>query len=194
MPLAAILNEELVDRSEREKVQRAMIALAEGCRSEFRPLFDRLWPLLRAFCERALRDAGGAEDAAQTALMKVFLHASNFDPERDAVSWALGFAAHECLSARNWRAGRREDLGDERWSQLPSHALTPEEAVIVRDLREAAIDAVHQLRDDDAEVIEAVVRGERPNASAGVSALFRKRLQRALVRLRVIWRNKYDVD
>ena len=119
---------------------------------------------------------------------------SDFNAERDAVSWALGFAAHECLSARNWRARRREDLGDERWRELPSHALTPEETVIMRDLREAAIDAVHQLRDEDAEVIEAAVRGERPNASAGVSALFRKRLQRALARLRVIWRNKYDVD
>jgi len=186
--------EELVDRSERERVQRAMIALAAGCRSEFRPLFDLLWPLIRAFCERALRDAGGAEDTAQAALLKVFLHASDFNAERDAVSWALGFAAHECLSARNWRARRREDLGDERWRELPSHALTPEETVIMRDLREAAIDAVHQLRDEDAEVIEAAVRGERPNASAGVSALFRKRLQRALARLRVIWRNKYDVD
>ena len=183
-----------MDGSEREKVQRAMTALAAGCRDEFRPLFDVLWPLMRAFCERALRDAGGAEDAAQTALMKLFLHASDFDPERDAVSWTLGFAAHECLSARNRRARRREDLGDERWSELPSDERTPEETVILRELREAAVHAVHQLRDADAQVIEAAVRGERPKPSARVSALFRKRLQRALLRLRVIWRSKYDVD
>ena len=46
----------------------------------------------------------------QQALLKLFERASEFDPELDALSWALGIAAYEVRTARKWRLRRREDF------------------------------------------------------------------------------------
>ena len=81
---------------ERERLQRSMVALARGDRSTFHPVFEGLWPLLRRFCLRVLRDEPLAEDAAQGALMKLLFHATDFRPDADVVAWALGIAAFEC--------------------------------------------------------------------------------------------------
>ena len=165
-----------------------MVALAAGERSEFRHVYEALSPILRRFCEQMLADADQAKDAAQAAMAKLFFHASDFDPERDATSWALGFASFECLSARNRRARRRE-ASDEGLAELHAAGPTPEESSIERELREAAIEALGQLRPTDVETIRAALAGERPAAAA-----FRKRLQRALERLRVVWRSKHGTD
>ena len=65
-----------MDRSAREALQRGMCALADGDRSAFDPVFAALWPVLRRFAERALLDPSAGEDAAQSALVKVFSRAA----------------------------------------------------------------------------------------------------------------------
>jgi hypothetical protein len=77
-----------------------MVRLADGDRGAFGPLYDTLWPVLLGFARRALAGSPDAEDAAQTALMKVFSRACDFDPSRDALSWVLGIAAFECRTLR----------------------------------------------------------------------------------------------
>jgi RNA polymerase sigma factor (sigma-70 family) len=170
-----------------------MTALAAGDRSEFRAVFEALWPILQRFCRRALGDEEKAKDAAQDALMKLFLHSGTFDPKRDAISWALGFATFECLTARNRGARRRED-GEELLGRIYALGATPEEAAIQRDLRQAAIEALGGLRASDAEAIEAALMGRRPSESRVAAIAFRKRLQRALERLRMIWRSRHGID
>jgi DNA-directed RNA polymerase specialized sigma24 family protein len=170
---------------ERE-LQRAMVALSQGDRAAFRPVFDALWPLLRRFTLRALGDAGLAEDAAQAALTKLFLRAAQFDPQRDAVAWALGFASFEVLSLRK-RAARRERL--DGLIPAPPAGETPEDLLIETNLRAAAAEALGRLRPVDLETLEMVLREQRP-----AQAAFRKRLQRAMTRLREAFWSKHGID
>jgi RNA polymerase sigma-70 factor (ECF subfamily) len=164
-----------------------MCRLAEGDREAFEPVFAALWPVLRAFAARALTVPAEAEDAAQSALVKVFARAAEFDAGRAALPWALGIAAYECRTLRKSRARRREEL-----TQAPPegvHARTPEDAAIERDLQAAAAEVLGGLSTIDAETLLAAARGEREP-----SATFRKRLERALARFRKEWRARHGAD
>ncbi len=176
-----------VDARQREQLQLGLTALAGGDRSAFRPVFAGLWPLLRSFCERTLHDPDLGQDAAQSALMKLFLHATEFRPDGDAVAWALGFASFECRSVRNRRVRLREETNEALLASVAGVQASPEQATVEADLRAAAVVVLGALRPKDAEAIELALAGPRPAASPA----FRKRLQRALERLRVAWRHTH---
>jgi len=158
-----------------------MTRLAEGDREAFVPVFELLWPALRRFAEGLLREPALAEDAAQAVLIKVFSRAVEFDGERDAMAWALGIAAFECRTLRR-RAERRREEGLAAEPTAPGH----EEQTL---LRAALLDVLGTLRPGDAETVAALVRGERPPG-----ATYRKRLERALSRLRAAWRARHGAD
>jgi RNA polymerase sigma-70 factor, ECF subfamily len=176
-----------VDKVERAELQRQLVRLADGEREAFHPAFVVLWPLLKRFAARHLAMAD-AEDAAQQALLKVFFHAARFDRSRDAVAWALGIAAHEIQSIRRKR--RREQPGDEAVAAGPTDdSPGPEEAAAARELELALRGALQVVKPSDAETLIAFAHGERP--SEVPAATFRKRLQRALERLRRVWRDQH---
>ena len=175
-----------VQGGERAELRQLMERLADGDRSAFAPAFAVLWPKLRAF---AVRYAGAAdgEDAAQSALLRVFSRASEYDPRRDALAWALGIAAWECRTLRRKRERRREmpiDPPEQR-----DHDPDPEETLIGRDLRAAAESVLGTLRPIDVETIGALAAGPRPEGAA-----FRKRLQRAIERFRLAWRARHGSE
>jgi RNA polymerase sigma-70 factor (ECF subfamily) len=164
-----------------------MCRLAEGDRAAFEAVFSALWPLLRRFASRALPAAGEGDDAAQSALIKIFARASEFDARRDALAWALGIAAYECRTLRKARARRRE----ETMSAAPERIewRTPEDAAIDQDLIAAAAELLGGMRPLDVETLLAAAHGERD-----ASATFRKRLERALERFRKQWRTRHGAD
>lgn len=170
----------------RAALHEELTALARGDRAAFDPLFRRLWPLLRGFAERCL-PAAEAEDAAQEALLRVFKRASEFDPERDALAWVLGVAAWQVRTHRTKARRRREDAMD----RLPERAAarpSPESEVVARDLGAALERALEELPPGDAATLLAYARGERPDLPG---ATFRKRVERALSRLRSRWRIRH---
>jgi RNA polymerase sigma-70 factor (ECF subfamily) len=169
--------------AERRRLREDLIRLADGDRDAFVPVYQALWPIAQRFCARALPDSPDAEDAAQTALMKMFARASEYDPERDALSWALGIFAFECKTFRKKASRRREEMLLEGAEGASEHPL---DDIIRRDLECAALDVLGTLRPSDVDVIQAMMSGERPDG-----ATFRKRLQRALSRLRAAWGNRY---
>jgi DNA-directed RNA polymerase specialized sigma24 family protein len=176
-----------VHNGERAELRRLIGRLAEGDRTAFRPAFALLWPRLRAFAVRYVGSVDG-EDAAQAALLRVFSRASEYDPERDALSWALGIAAWECRTLRRKRERRKED--SVLLHTRPDARATPEQTAIERDLL-AAVEAVAgTLRPLDLETLAAMARGDRPVQGA----TFRKRLERALTRLRLAWRAKHGSE
>jgi RNA polymerase sigma-70 factor (ECF subfamily) len=177
-----------LDRSAREALQRGMCALADGDRGAFDPVFAALWPLLRRFAERALLDPAAAEDAAQSALVDVFARAAEFDPDRDALSWALGIAAYQCRTLRNKRVRRREDL-IETSPEPEAASSSPEDVAIDADLQAAAASVLGTLRPLDATTLLAAAHGRREKSS-----LFRKRLERALSRFRKEWRARHGEE
>jgi RNA polymerase sigma-70 factor (ECF subfamily) len=179
-----------MDRDERERLHRAMVRLADGDRRAFEEVYAAVCPVLQRFAARAMPGAVDAEDAAQAALMKIFARASEFDPARDALSWILGIIAYECRTMRQKARRRREEPdGLEALSLSPADAATPEERLIACDLQAAAIEALGALRAEDAEALRQVLAGERPEG-----ATFRKRVERAMRRLREAWRAKHGTE
>ncbi|WP_437579678.1 RNA polymerase sigma factor [Sorangium sp. So ce887] len=167
-----------------------MRRLADGDRAAFEPVYAALWPAISAFCRRML--GGGeadAEDAAQQALLKVFDRASSFDPEADALTWALAIAAWECRTARRRRTRSRE-APDELIPSVAADLPTPEDAAIARDLDDAAREVLGTLAEADRETLRAtLLEGDRDPSVSG--AAFRKRRERAFARLREAWRRIY---
>jgi DNA-directed RNA polymerase specialized sigma24 family protein len=168
----------------RAEIQALLKRPQSGDRAAIEPTFDVLWPILRRFSARALHHEADAEDAAQQALAKLFAQVSSFDSSRDGVAWALAIASFECRTIRRKSHRRREDsLEGEQTSNA-----TPEALVIERDLQTAAREVLGMMKEDDANAILAAMADERP---AG-DATFRKRLERALGRLRLAWRTKHE--
>lgn len=174
-----------MERPPRSDLQILMERLADGDRAALPPAFEHLWPLLRRFTGRHL-PAQDAEDAAQEALLKIFFRAAEFDVSRSALAWVLGIAAFEIRTARR-RSRRRRDSSELAGIEQSAHdpRPTPEESAIQSDLERMMREALGALRPEDAETLRLYSRGER---AAVAAAAFRKRVQRALDRLRAVWR------
>ena len=174
-----------MDRATLSELQRLMERLADGDRAAFHPVFAVLWPLLRRFAARHLRPEE-AEETAQETLVKIFLRAGEFDPSRSALAWALGIAAFEIRTVRRRRLRRREESSREgELEGIPGAGPTPEEEAMARDMERMLQEALGALRPEDAETLRLYARGHRPAVAA---ATFRKRIERAMARLRGIWR------
>jgi RNA polymerase sigma-70 factor (ECF subfamily) len=159
--------------------------LADGDRSAFEPAYAALWPIVRAFCQRML-PSRDAEDAAQLSLVKVFERAASFDARRDALPWVLAIAAWECRTARR-RIGRsREDLTASALPDFVESAPTPESCVADAELIAAVKVAIGSLSEADRETLERAMTDQAPPG-----ATFRKRRERAMARLREVWRRVY---
>ena len=171
----------------RSALQEELTALARGERAAFDPLFRRLWPLLRGFARRLL-PAEEADDAAQEALLRIFRRASEFDPSRDALAWALGVAAWQVRTHRTKTRRRREE-GAQALPEPEDSAASPEEQAAAGQLTAALERALAELPPGDAATLLAYARGECTDLPG---ATFRKRVERALVRLRALWRIRHD--
>jgi len=177
-----------MDAARYRELQELLARLADGDRAAFPPAFTLLWPVTRAFARSYLRDDAAAEDAAQQALVRVFLRAAEFDASRPALPWVLGVVANECRTLRR-RAQRRREGPLAQAEGRPDPGPSPEEGATRRDLERAALDALGGLPAADVEAILAHIGGmERPDLPP---ATFRKRLERALKRLRQAWRERH---
>jgi RNA polymerase sigma-70 factor (ECF subfamily) len=174
-----------MERGVDSDLQRLMTRLAEGDRSALHPAFAALWPILRRFTARHLSPAE-AEDAAQETLLKIFHQAARFDPSRSAVAWALGVAGFEIRTARRRRLRRREEPAESAGLETRRDTSPgPEEEVLARDLEATLRETLGTLRPEDAETLRLYTLGQRPPVAAST---FRKRVERALSRLRTAWR------
>jgi len=177
-----------LDHDRHRQLQDLLARLADGDRAAFPPAFALLWPVTRSFARSFLRDDAGAEDAAQQALVRLFLRAAEYDPSRPALPWVIGIVANECRTLRRKTQRRREGPLAEAEAQADS-AASPEEEAARRDLEHAAFSALDGLSPADVEAVLAHVgAAERPALPA---ATFRKRLERALKRLRRAWSERH---
>lgn len=175
-----------MERQQRIELQRCLTRLADGDRSAFRPVFDLAWPRVREIADRLMLQAADADDAAQGALLKLFERANEFDPQRDALAWIVGIVSYECLTIRKKRARRRESPSDSLAMTIDASA-NPEERVISVELEQLAVAVLGQLRPEDRETLTVAIYGEGERGAK--PATFRKRVERALTRLRAAWRD-----
>lgn len=124
--------------STRRQLQRQLTALAGGDRRAFDDVFGLCWPVMRQLAVRLLGDASEAEDAAQRALLRLFSNASCFDPEREALPWALTFVINECRTVR----ARRRRRPMQTLTVEPAGDLGPEQHLLRVDLTRALLDVV----------------------------------------------------
>lgn len=176
-----------MDRERREKINRAIRQLADGDRSAMPTLVTQLWPVLVAFAQRGLRHAPDAEDVAQEVLLKICGRVSEFDRKRDGLSWAFGIAAFEVMTQRKRRSRRREASSGDVPVETSDSGVSAEAQLIERELLVALEEAIGRL-----EPADLVVLGIGAPAKDGpASDALRKRRQRALERLRAVWRRLY---
>ena len=172
------------------ELQGLMGRLADGDRSVFPRVFEILWPVLRELTRRHLPPAE-SEDAAQEVLVRIFRRAAEFDARRSALAWALGIARWEIRTVRKRRLRRREEApGDGHEPRLDAAPVqaSPEETLLERDLERMLHAALGALSDADLETLRLYRNGER---AAVAAATFRKRVERALGRLRAAWRTTH---
>ncbi len=165
--------------SERE-IDRLMSRLAQGDRSAFDPLFRALHP--RAFrVARARLSADAADDAAQSALLKVFARASEFEVGRPALPWFYAVVANEIRAVARKRSASAGD--DALLAALPG-GEDPERDLADRELGRA-LDAAIDSLDRDAAACIASLLGDRPRPDIAPAA-FRKRVSRVYAQLRLL--------
>lgn len=182
-----------MSEGERARLQELVTRLADGDRSAIEPTFALLWPIVKHYALRALPVPADAEDVAQQSILKVFEQVADYDRARDAVAWALTIASFEVRTIRR-KALRRREIASEL-ADVADAGGDPEQALLERDLESAAREALASLNDEDAAIILAAMADERrARAGQGKSATLRKRLERALARLRVVWRAKHDAE
>jgi RNA polymerase sigma-70 factor (ECF subfamily) len=181
-----------MEERRRDQLQSSLTRLAAGDRAAFDEVFRIVWPLVRRFSERALRNAPDAEDTAQNVLIRVLSRAHEFDPNRAALPWILGIATYEMRTLRKKVERRREDLQDLESAEPAALDRSFEGTIIRRNLESALRDVIGELKTEDVATILAAVGAEqRPRVAA---ATFRKRFQRALDRLRQAWRAKHGIE
>jgi RNA polymerase sigma-70 factor (ECF subfamily) len=150
-------------------------------------LFHALWPVVVGYATRFLGNPTLAEDVTQETLVKLFAQIDRFDRERDALTWALTLATWQCRTARR-AAQRRGETGlADRVEPIADGAQIAEERELVR----AAVTTLATLAPRDVEILVAALTDDDALRCALTPATFRKRLERALARLRTSWRSRH---
>jgi RNA polymerase sigma factor (sigma-70 family) len=172
---------------DRPQLDRWMTAAADGDRTAIDPLFAALWPIALAYATRFLGDSALAEDSAQDALVKLFGQVDRYDRERDALTWALTHTTWQCRTARRKLQRRGEtELADDVDAAVDG-AVVAEERELVR----AAVATLATLGPRDVEILIAALTDDDVLRCTLAPATFRKRLERALGRLRMSWRSRH---
>src|SRR5262245_3024738 len=177
-----------MDSERRKAIHAAMVRLAEGDRSAFDPLIDALWPVILAFAQRAVGRGADAEDVAQEVFFRICSRIADFDRTRDALSWAFGIASYEVMTHRKRIQRRREVHDGSALAREPDRVASPEQRLFDAEIAGALDEALAALSAPD----RAALGLGGPESTARVSApALRKRRQRALARLRLIWRTRH---
>jgi RNA polymerase sigma-70 factor, ECF subfamily len=175
-----------MDATRRKAIHDAMVRLSDGDRTAFDVLLDELWPVILSFAERGVGRGGDAEDVAQEVFYRICARIADFDRSRDGLSWAFGIASYEIMTHRRRLQRRREVLDEASVTEQLDGSASQEEQLLAREVALAFEQAVGALSPED-----RVSLGLEGGASDTAGATRRKRKQRALDRLRGIWRHIY---
>jgi RNA polymerase sigma-70 factor (ECF subfamily) len=167
----------------RKAVHEAIVRLCDGDRSAMPGLVEHLWPVLLDFARRGLRHDQDAEDVAQEVFVRICSRVSEFDRNRDGLSWAFGIASYEVMTVRRRWQRRRETFEMAALDARPDPSPSQEDALVQAELEAALAQVLGDLSEEDRAHLGLI-----PGAAISSGATPRKQRQRALDRLRTIWR------
>ena len=170
------------------QLRSALARLQEGDRSAAREVFNSLWPVLLSFCSKMLADPSRTEDVSQRVMIKMFAQIDRFNSGRDGLGWALEIALWECRTERTRNRRAREISWNRSANDVETGENSPEQLVIDHNLKLALEVALDKLPKSDR---GALVDSLSSSTRQALSAASRKRKQRALFRLKQIWRRLY---
>ena len=136
-------------------------------------------------------DTGGAEDVAQEAMLRAWMHAPVYDPRRGSVaSWVLTITRNLAIDALRLRRAVPTDPDDFAAAALRSNEHDPEDAVRRGDVRELVRGGLEALPPEQRRaVVLAAVYGRTAleiSESEGIPlGTAKTRIRTALIRLRV---------
>lgn len=178
----------MVDRAQ---LDRWMAAAADGDRSAIDPLFHGLWPHMVTYARRLVGDRALGEDVAQDALVRLFAQLDRYDRSRDALTWALTITTWHARTARRRTQRRAEVGGDAAADHTACDVIDSRALVEDRELVREALDTLATLSPRDIDVVVAALTDDGELRRTLEPATFRKRLERALSRLRLSWRSRH---
>lgn len=184
LPIFSGANKSPPMKTSRNALHDALVRLSDGDRSAFSVLVEGLWPIILLMAQRGLQHDQDAEDLAQEVFLKVCSRITDFDRSRDGLSWVFGIASYEILTQRKRLQRRRER--PEVWLEGFSSSPLQEENVIRQGLLDALSVALGELSEP-----ERVALGVSSGISEVQGTTLRKRKQRALERLKDVWRRLY---
>ena len=187
-PLAPAAADEDGHAQARTGLDGMLARLADGDRGVSAELFRALWPAVRRLAGAMLGNDADADDAAQDAMVTIFARVADYDRRRPGLPWALAVAAWSCRTVRKRRLRRRED--GLAAAPVAVTGERPDEDAEQRDLVAAAMVALSSLSEVDRETLVATYWEEQASATG---ATLRKRRERALDRLRGLFRRMYGL-
>jgi RNA polymerase sigma factor (sigma-70 family) len=149
-------------------------------------LVDELWPLLLSFAS-GLGQLADAEDVAQEVFYRICARISDFDRKRDGASWALGIASYEILTVRRRRQRRREVQDHCALAEQVDPVASQEARLLALELEASVRAALGLLSAED----RGALNPSTAESAGASNAAQRKRKQRAVARVRLLWRRMY---
>jgi len=177
-----------MDDARRTAIHDALVRLSDGDRSAFDVLLDALWPIVLSFAERGLNGSPDAEDVAQEVFFRICSRIADFDRSRDGLSWAFGIASYEVMTHRRRQQRRKEVHDGPSLADTLEVGASQEDLILQRETLRALEQAVGALTEDDRQALGFMPERSGPEVR---KSTLRKRKQRALDRLRGLWRNIY---
>lgn len=177
-----------MDATHRTAINDALARLADGDRSAFATLMAELWPVVFAFVKRTVRESADAEDVAQEVFVKVTSRISDYDRDRDALTWVYAIAAFEVRTHLRRQQRRREIPSLAEDAEPPDPTPSTVDLMIDEEISRMLAGALGEISDADRALLGI---GERGSDAALTGPTIRKRRQRALGRLRTVWSKLY---
>lgn len=165
--------------------EQLMSAVATGDRQAFDLLVRRHLPRAYAVARRMVNNTADAEDAAQAAFTKIWVHAKDWQEGRAKfTTWMHRIVVNTCLDMGR-RASTTPKGNDAAFDVLEDASPNAEELVIKQDQAEAVQEALGTLTPDQRAAVTLCYFEEHTNPeAAAIMGIHIKALEGLLVRAR----------
>lgn len=172
-----------MDEASRQRIDDALARLSRGERAAFDEAFALVEPALSKFIALHLREPDESADALQNTLLKVFSRVSDYRPGTNALAWVFTLAAFEIATVR-----RRRLRHERQQLQLAASPIGGGQPSSLEPPPLLQLDRLlEQLSPEDRSLLLPDDGGPRAPRE-------RKRKQRALERLKNLWRSIHGND